>query len=261
MVTDKLFRRLNTIVKSYPEGIVRVPDKRIKGTAFFSGGDGFLHEQKDFKKSEIMILAHDFGTVENFEESILSRREFTMPKDSPTWNNLEKILENAGQISMDNCFFTNAIMGLRKGVKKNTGRHKAFLEKEEQFLEECREFFIEQLKAQKPKLIIGLGAHIPKFLSGTSKNLECLSKITSLSKIGKSVEENLFNDVVFDGFTGYKTNIIFITHPSFYDRNVIYRLGREKGKEKSKAFEYKLIGDAVNCHSKPANGKANPANG
>jgi len=248
MVTDTLFNTLKIKIKktSYPNGIKPVPDSRIEETAFFPGGDG-LYKHKNFEKSKIMILGQDFDNEENFKKAKNHRSEITMPKGNPTWTNLKKILETENKISMQKCFFTNAIMGLRTGDTKNTGRSKAFLkiEKNEKFLSDCRKFFIEQLKFQRPKLIIGLGAHIPKFLLATSDNLKGLSGITSLSKIGKSdkiedrIEENLFKDVVFDGITGYKTNVIFITHPSLYYSNVGKR--HERGKE----FENELIAKAV----------------
>ena len=247
MVTDELFGHLNRIVKSssYPDGIVPVPNDRVEGTAFFPGGDG-LYGHKNFPEEGVMVLGQDFDNEENFENSRFRRSEIAEPKGNHTWDGLNKILKENG-VSMEKCFFTNAIMGLRERGSKPTGRSKAFLKTNEPFLNKCREFFVEQLKAQKPKLIIGLGAHIPKFLSGTSKRLEGdgLSKITSLSKIGGSIKGNLFKDVVFDGITGYKTNVIFITHTSLYDVNVIHRLGKDKGKEASIAFEYKLIKEAM----------------
>jgi hypothetical protein len=195
MVTDSLFNKLK--ITSYPDGIKPVPNSRIEGTAFFPGGDG-LYGHKEFAKSEIMILGQDFDNEYNFEKSKKRKSE----DGNKTWSNLKKILGN--EIDMERCFFTNAIMGLREGDAKNTGRSKAFLKKNGLFLDECRAFFIEQLKAQKPKLIIGLGAHIPVFLSETSTDLERLSKITSLSKIGESIEDNFFRDVVFKGIDDYK---------------------------------------------------------
>ena len=234
MVTDTLFYKLKISITSYPDGIIQLPDSRIEGTAFFPGGDG-LYEHKNLEKSDIMILGQDFDNEENFEKAKKNRSEITVPKGNPTWNNLKKILDTENKSYMQRCFFTNAIMGLREKSTKNTGRSKAFLKKNEQFLDECRAFFIEQLKFQRPKLIIGLGAHIPKFLSATSESLGHLSNITSLSKIGDSIDENFFKNVMFRDITDYKTNVIFITHPSLYYSNV--RRRHERGKE----FEKELI--------------------
>jgi hypothetical protein len=234
MITHKLFNALN--ISKYPDGIKPVPHDRIEGTAFFPGGDG-LYEHKIFPEEGIMILGQDFDNEENFKVSKQSRSEITKPKGNPTWNNLIKILGD--KIPIENYFFTNAIMGLREGSVKNTGRSKAFLKKNEQFLTECRDFFIEQLKAQKPKLIIGLGAHIPRFLSGTTENLKHLSSTTSLSKIEGGIDDNLFKDVVFKDIPDYKAKVIFITHPSLYYANVINR------KKDDKEFEAKLIAKAL----------------
>ncbi len=232
MVTDDLFFQLNRIVKSYPDGIKQMPSDRIAGTAFFPGGDG-LYEHKNFPIEGIMVLGQDFDNEENFNQSKISRSEITKPKGNRTWDNLIAILEN--KVSIEKCFFTNAIMGLREGNGKNTGRSKAFLKKNELFLNECREFFKEQLRFQKPKLIIGLGAHIPMFLSETSSDLKRLSKITSLSQIGDSFEDNFFKNVVFNDIPDYQAKVIFITHPSLYYANVI---NRKKG---DKNFEFDLI--------------------
>jgi hypothetical protein len=230
MVTDELFKILNKKIKSYPDQIVPIPNDRIEGTAFFPGGDG-LYEHKGFEKTEIMILGQDFDNEENFAKSVERKSE----EGNRTWNNLIRILTTHDVVSMEKYFFTNAIMGLRLGTTKNTGRSKAFSKKNAFFLSQCQEFFIEQLKTQKPKLIIGLGAHIPLFLSKTSIRLGHLSRITSLSQIGDTLEKNLFKEVIFNGITDYKTNVIFITHPSLYHSNVVRR--HTEGKK----FESDLI--------------------
>ena len=95
------------------------------------------------------------------------------------------------------------------------------------------------MKTQKPKLIIGLGAHIPIFLSITSEKLEHLSRFTSLSQIGDSIEKNIFTDVTFKGYNDYHTTVIFITHPSLYHSNVVKR--HKDGKK----FESELIKAAI----------------
>jgi hypothetical protein len=231
MITDDLFKKLNDIIeeKIYPVGINPVPRDRIMGKAFFPGGDGLLDEQKTFPDRGIMILGQDFDNECNFIKSLKKGHE----ENSKTWYYLEKIL---GVETMRNCFFTNAIMGLREGDTRNTGRSKAFNKKNKIFLDKCRQFFIEQVRYQKPKLIIGLGAHIPKFLSETSNNLKHLSEITSLLKLGNNIEKNIFNNI-----DGYETKVIFVTHPSMYHLNVDKRLDADGKKMYAKGIEFENL--------------------
>jgi len=244
MITDALFKEQNeTIPESiYPESIIPVPKERIKGRAFFPGGDG-LFKSKTIPEGGIMILGQDFDNEDNFKISIKYQSENKKPNGNRTWSNLEKIFSEK---EMQNSFFTNAIMGLRERDSTNTGRSKAFLKKNKPFLDECRKFFSKQVKTQKPKLIIGLGSHIPKFLSECTDEFKDLlnksrdlSKITSLKKLGSTYEENIFTDVIFKDTDNYKSGVIFITHPSMYFANVKRR--NPKGAD----FESELIRKAI----------------
>jgi hypothetical protein len=79
-----------------------------------------------------------------------------------TWINLEKLL---GKEAMKDCFFTTAIMGLRKSGQKDDQASYAFSTKGKDFLQLNLSFFREQLENADPDVIIALGLPVVHFLS------------------------------------------------------------------------------------------------
>lgn len=76
----------------------------------------------------------------------------------PTWANLLPLLHEAG-IAPEQCFFTNAYMGLREGAG-TTGRFPG--SRDEQFVERCRAFFLHQIRAQQPRVVLALGVCVSR---------------------------------------------------------------------------------------------------
>ena len=242
-ISNDLFNELNTQINNYPEGIVAVSQPRIKGLAFFPGGDGLYKKVEDdepkFPIGGIMILGQDFDNQINFEKSKLAGSEMDKKKSNATWRNLLEILNEVNSDVKNKCFYTNAIMGLRSKESKNTGKSIAFKKGSEKFLEKNREFFLTQLRTQKPKAIIGLGGYIPMFLSSLASDLSDYNKTDSLKDIGK-----IHTGVKFKDIAGYQTDIGFITHPSMYYANVWRRNGN--GKIKGIDFEFDILNKLLN---------------
>jgi hypothetical protein len=235
-LSDELFKKLNEIIpeNSYPKNkIVPMPKERLKGTAFFGGGDGIYKEGKfNLQKNyDVMFLGQDYDNEFNFNKSSGSEIE----DKNYTWNNLKKILDeiNCDKI-LFNSFFTNCIQGLRFGKTKNTGTSVAFQKRNSSFLKLNQAFFKQQLKLTKPTLIVGLGANIPRFIGSTfPKQFPRLETITSFKKL----DETNFRDGISLNYKGGNCKVIFITHPALYFSNVVRRKG-------SKEFENKMIRDA-----------------
>jgi hypothetical protein len=234
--SDQLFKTLNSTVKSYPEGIVPVPTKRLKkGTAFFPAGDGIYKENKTPIKEHypIMILGQDYDNEKNFGIVLDSKHQSEVTNGNKTWINLQKVF---GDNMLSNCFFTNAIMGLRINDTKNTGRSKAFLLKNDAFLKQNQEFFKIQLDVAKPDLVIGLGRFMPKFISGCFKEFSELANVESFKQFDSDYGK--YRNGIVLNHNGRLIKMIFITHPALYFRCVIDRKGGLK-------YEQELIEKAL----------------
>ena len=183
----------------------------IRGIAFFPGGKGTFDNVDSFSNKSIMVLGQDFDCEKSYKISFENGKEDI--EKNPTWRNLLKFLKEV-HIEPNDCFFTNAIMGIRKG-DIGIGKSPAFEDKI--FIKECREFFLSQLEIQKPKAIFVLGKYVAEFLSPTSKYLVCWTEIKDFKTIDeKNIQ--IKKDVVFDN--GIKTNLVLLTHPSYRPVNI-----------------------------------------
>ena len=114
MILKEIIDQLHTDSHNlhYPEGIVKV-DKPLRGTAFFPGGDGlYLENEVADHLIKYMILGQDYDNVKNYEKVRDSEKQSEVALKNRTWINILVLLEKAG-ISPKECFFTNALMGLK----------------------------------------------------------------------------------------------------------------------------------------------------
>jgi hypothetical protein len=139
---DEIQSLFNKIEKlSYP-GSMRMAKGEIEGLAFFPGGKGTFSNGNTVSDKDIMILGQDFDCETNFAISKKNKKEDI--NKNPTWRNLLAILKEV-DISPDNCFFTNAILGVRKG-SLGTGKSPAF--RDPNFIKDCQNFFLNQIETQ-----------------------------------------------------------------------------------------------------------------
>jgi hypothetical protein len=215
---------------SYPIEIKPIPQNRLSGTAFFPAGDGIYKENKFIERANypIMILGKDYDNELNFDIVRNTINQSEVDNINKTWKNLEKLF-NSNILS--ECFFTNCIMGLRKGNSKNIGPSKAFLKINSDFLNENILLFKTQLDEVQPKLVIGLGIQVPLFIGKAfESDLPHLNKIRSF----KQLDNSLYKQSITIKYKNKDLTFIFITHPSMYDANVWRRDG-------GKLFEEDLI--------------------
>jgi uracil-DNA glycosylase len=217
---------------NYPASMLKVTGQ-ILGRAFFPGGKGTFDNSDIISDKPIMILGQDFDTESNFEKAVEAGQENI--KRNATWRNLLKLLEQSG-IKPQSCFFTNAIMGVRaenEGTTKNTGKSPAFNHPD--FVKQCQEFFLTQLQAQQPKLVLVLGMMPAKFLSDMTeqiKSWKSLNSITAIDAVGHQILEGIrFSDDV-------TTTLVLLTHPSY--RSVNVRARQYKGRTGPEAEEWML---------------------
>lgn len=111
---EELFALLDQF-DSYPDGVKKIP-KRLEGTAFFPGGWGLwntrLHEfPPSLPIGGSLVVGHNFDSQAGYQRALPHGSELPT---SATWRNLLAFLKHVG-ISPEQCFFTNAYVGLRAG--------------------------------------------------------------------------------------------------------------------------------------------------
>jgi len=145
------------IVTNYHES-VRLTGRRVEelihGTAVFPGGSGRWRGDawhgdlpKYFPESPIMFVAHNFDSAVAYDRSKERGGEV---ESSFFWKVLKEYLHEAG-VRPENCFFTNALMGLQP--KSAVGSMPTVPGYEEQ----CGEFLQRQFEIVAPRAVIALG--------------------------------------------------------------------------------------------------------
>jgi len=152
-----------------------------------------------------MVLGHDFHSKAGYDESVERGRE---SMNQPTWRNLIDILERAA-IPLDRCFFTNFYMGLREGTE-TTGPFPGA--GDESFVSHCSSFLLDQLRTQRPQVLITLGVYVPFAIAALSPDLNDwgsqrgIRHLDSAGAVRKGVR--------FPGLPGFTTTVVALIHPS-----------------------------------------------
>jgi len=202
----------------YPAGVVRVPEP-IPGLAFFPGGYGLWdtgpdRPLPDFPVGGVMVLGHDFHSEAGYRGSLARGRE---SPTQPTWRNLLALL-NAAEIPSPRCFFTNFYVGLRAG-RATTGMFPGAADPI--FKTHCSRFFLEQLRAQRPSVVLTLGIHAPHAIAPLAPRLAgwaVTRGLKTLDDVGP-----VQRGVAFDGVPGLETTVVALTHPSLRPASVRHR--------------------------------------
>jgi hypothetical protein len=198
-------------ITSYPL-IFKEVNCGISGVGFFPGARGLWRDGDEcLSDKPVMVLGHDFGAEKDYDLSV-KRGEENLK--ALTWKNLCRMLSDF-KVETNECFFTNAIMGVRTEGSA-VGKSPAF--KYPEYLNDCKDFLIRQIDIQRPKVIVILGLHLLGFISDLSSELSKVSKIKTYKKLD---ENNLsgFSNISFYNLNGFKTNVIFITHPTYWHLN------------------------------------------
>lgn len=161
-----------------------------------------------------MVLAHDWGTVGDFEEFEPQDAERL---SNPTWRNMLSFFGKAG-VDPKDCFYTNFFVGLRTG-KSSVGKFPGA--KDVDYVKRCQDFFVEQVEKQKPRLILALGAYVPKLISSTSDDLGDWKKFESFKKLDQNQFAS-FRDVKLRG-SDHSFSIASLVHPCYRQRNAQIR--------------------------------------
>lgn len=158
-----------------------------------------------------MVVGQDFGTKATFLGLIPRGGE----ADSPTWRPLRALLSKAS-ISLDECFFTNAWMGLRSSGPE-TGRYVGA--RDNRFTRRCADFLALQIAVQRPRLIVSLGAYVPPFLSKLSPQLEAWAPWRKFATIDSS-NAGVVRKAMFLGAGNIAASVVALVHPCYRHLNV-----------------------------------------
>lgn len=205
--------------EGYPSGVVAVPGVIRSGVAFFPGGSGLWgtkaeHSLPPLPVGGVMVLGHDFHSEAGYWKCLHAGGElFT----SPTWSKLLEVLE-ASTIAPERCFFTNLYMGLRRGTA-TTGLFPGASDRV--FVKHCQAFLLEQLRVQRPALVLTLGIHVPPVMGGLSPELAPWTTgkgLEHLDKVGPVRTKVTFRDLA-----DYQATAVALVHPSLQHANLKHR--------------------------------------
>ncbi|GAB4491665.1 MAG: hypothetical protein OHK0019_12190 [Saprospiraceae bacterium] len=207
----------------------------IEGNGFFPGASG---TSDGFQKKEkpILILGQDQDREEGFEKSKGKKGE----EYTPTWKHLQMVLEEGG-ITLEDCFFTNCLLGVRKSASINTGKSPGFADP--RFVAECAELLRSEIEFFQPKIILCLGLIPFRFLGLLSG--EVLRRSVCIDEF-KELDEWEFQLTQEESLLNHPVQIVVLCHPSYRNLNAKHRKYKEfRGEEAEK----QLLVDAIH-HSR-----------
>jgi uracil-DNA glycosylase len=193
----------------------------ILGPGFFPGASG---TSDDFEKPKkiILCLGQDQDRVAGFKKSKGKENE----EYTPTWRNTVELFEAVG-INLEDCFFTNCLLGVRENAEKNTGKSPGFAHPD--FVEECANLLRAEIEFLKPKIILCLGMTPFRFLGLLSREILLRSVCTDEFK---ELDAWNFQLTEEKSLLDHPIQIAVLCHPSYRKLNVQYRVfNDQKGEE------------------------------
>jgi hypothetical protein len=164
-VVTRLLRALTDTVVSYHPTVRRTGgtmDGLIAGTSSFPGGTGLWRGQANggalpelFPQNPVMFIAHNFDSDRGFALSYARRGE----AEGEFWKRL-LVLIDAAELSPDECFFTNALMGLKPGKAEGE------MPSVSGYKDQCYRFLRLQVEIVQPRALIVLGVKAEKYVHG-----------------------------------------------------------------------------------------------
>lgn len=215
MTIQELFNLCNGLVTHYPLGTCKLPvGYPVAGRGFFPVVSGSFHNDSlttTLKPRKLMFVGQDWGC----EDYLFP---LTRDKDNDIKLGTGKILLELlteAKIPLQECFFTNALFGVRSGAT-NTGVSPGW--KHPKFVGQCAKALLAQIEALRPSGIVCLGLHAPKLLAHLMPECDAWKSAKSFRSIDNS------NNAVLNiqSLTGIKVAAILL-HPSFRQLNLKHR--------------------------------------
>jgi hypothetical protein len=155
-VVGQLLRAMQETVTSYHPTVNRTAETLeglIAGTACFPGGAGVWRGDdnggslpKLFPQSAVMFVGHNFDSDRGYVLSLSREGEV----EGQFWKRLLRVIAGAG-LAPEECFFTNALMGLKPG--KAEGKMPLVAG----YSEQCQRILQKQIEIVQPRAIVALG--------------------------------------------------------------------------------------------------------
>jgi hypothetical protein len=190
---------------------------------------------------KVMVVGHNFDSEVHYRQSLAQGYE---PVNLGAWGSLRKALLAWG-IPLEDCFFTNAYMGLKADVNLSTGKNESSGRfpgaDNHSFVYRCRAFLLKQIQMQKPRLMLTLGKEVPPVLAPLARELTAAwSGATTLQELDHR-DTALVRGARFPG-APHLTTLVALTHPANREPNVKRR--RYHGLEGNGA-EHALVRDGL----------------
>ncbi|MBP1920418.1 uracil-DNA glycosylase family protein [Youngiibacter multivorans] len=220
------------IIEPYPDKVKPVAEM-VNVTAFFPGGKGLWLEDNSNIFPDILVLGHDFSTVDYYNKMLETGQSEI---NSSTWRAMRKLFNDTDS-DLNRCFFSNVYMGLRD-ADKMTGVFPGSRDKE--FVKRNLEFLKTQISTMNPKVIITLGKPASINLSLLSAQLiDEWSKGKALSNPNNGLKRNAIID-------GLSYVCVALEHPSMRNQNVKRRrYENEFGVYTGNEAEIEMLKDAL----------------
>lgn len=227
--------------------------RQIQGSSFFPAGVGLVRAAGEplpkLPVGGIMVLAHDWGTVKDFER--YSERD-AESLSNPTWKRLLSFFDSV-EIERRDCFYTNFFVGLRSG-SSSVGTFPGILD--EAYVAECLSLVAEQVELQKPRLMLVLGAHVPRLLARGSEQLHQWVGFDTFKTLDREDASFVPRVRLQDG--SHQFAAVSLVHPCY--RQLTARHRRWRGYNGDRA-EVELVKHALlSVEPKPHTADAQPVN-
>ena len=172
--------------EGYPEGMLPFPgDAPRVGRGFFPGVSGSFHDPLPavILRRKVMFVGQDWGCEADIPPLDLDP---DADVNHGTGLRLRRLIQEAG-LRLEECFFTNALFGLRKG-DRNTGPAPGW--KDTAYVLRCKEALEIQIREIRPEVIICLGREAPALLAMLLPECDkwhTAGKFSAIDKAGNSL--------------------------------------------------------------------------
>lgn len=218
MTTQLLFDKCAETVKAYPSDMCALSiGNPVAGRGFFPVATGSSQDGRTdipLTPRKLMFVGQDWGAHDSFKSL---KENLDADMYSGTAARLASLLKEAG-IPIEECFFTNALFGVREG-KTNTGRSPGW--KDEAFVTASAEALKLQIKAIQPKAMICLGRDAPCLLALLIPERKAWSPFITF----KAIDEGNHGVLSLASNSG-PMDAAILTHPSYRHINARQRYFR-----------------------------------